>query len=786
MRPGLVPHGLPAGLPAGVGGLSPGGVHAISPHAAAAAAEASIFGSRVVPPVPPLPNRGFPPGGAGGYTGLQAGLGVLPPGGHHAASPHAAAALAEASIFGSRSVMVAGAASGNRPVPLLPGVGPGGAAAARMSKCSNAQLLIEEMKAKERHVEEMKRQYEQLGKQIEGLAGKDSRWWPERTRLQNQRALIEQTIRLMDQERSQGRERSLPTRQLTQITPADAIVRLCNEFAEFLRSCPDRTCLMNKAIMQFKAQRTWTEMMQLGAIDKCMDVKQLLSQRRELFLVCEDDRNRCIVRLIGEPKTQDAPLAITTAPAGGGPVASILPGLTGQPLALACPESGEAQQPAGDPAGDLLRKLGERMAYSEMLRRLGEQLEKLSTSRASVCEAMAFCLEHAPKSATSLSKGLINSLDAPDISSETVVARLFLINDVLYNSSARVLGATLYRQTLQDLLPDAFEKLGRQSATRAPMQRAKVESGARKVFSAWRSWSIFPMLFIGGLEMLLCSPPPKAGATTPEASGDCGCGPGSAGPEESLTEQQQAAADTEAEAADKAEVDEVLRQKLLRWRSATEATIPNAARQRGLAGPSLPVAECVRRLCRYERFWHTSRPRLEEQPHDRGGGEAGALDGEPLSEGDASTVEAMEAELVGTAAFLQARRRATASLNTLGQGWGHGSGAVRLATGVDDIVKKVDLRSHAPDLLTIEVGSTDRELLEPPMRSRSPSPDRLPPPISLRSPSPERPPRDDSGERPKRRRVDPGHEDVGEHRPFPDHDAGDRADVGNAAPQFAD
>jgi len=188
---------------------------------------------------------------------------------------------------------------------------------------------------------------------------------------------------------------------------------------------------------------------------------------------------------------------------------------------------------------------------------------------------MAFCLDNAEYAAP-LARRLATALNEPGLKTHSVIARLYLISDVLVNSSSSKQGASKYLTSFQDLLPEAFEQMGREWFRRLEslLERSNVEQKVRGVLAAWRGSDAMPPLFTRGLEALVFAAP------APEVSS----------PDD--------------------EPDVVLRRKLARWFSAADqARLPYACRLRGLAGRALATAACRARLCHYERYWH--RPGVE-------------------------------------------------------------------------------------------------------------------------------------------------------------------------------
>lgn len=82
------------------------------------------------------------------------------------------------------------------------------------------------------------------------------------------------------------------------------------------------------------------------------------------------------------------------------------------------------------------------------------------------------------------------------------VARLYLISDILSNAStASIRGASQYRSHFQTLLPDIFECVGRSyRSIGGRITREAMRDRVTKVLAVWERQSIFPPLFLSGLE----------------------------------------------------------------------------------------------------------------------------------------------------------------------------------------------------------------------------------------------------------------------------------------------
>jgi len=204
---------------------------------------------------------------------------------------------------------------------------------------------------------------------------------------------------------------------------------------------------------------------------------------------------------------------------------------------------------------------------------LEERLFRLTPKRALIYDIMVFLIDNAQQHCTEFAKLIVRSLVVPDLESEVVMARFFLLSDVLFNARSGSKGAVRYRSCFEELLPDVCETLGRQwlrRIARSSLERSRAATSVTRILGAWRTWDVFPTVFIGGLEALLLGP--DADFSNPDAASDV-----------------------------------VLRQKLERWFSDVNGPeLSIAARRRGLAGPQLSLQACRQRLGDYERYWHSS------------------------------------------------------------------------------------------------------------------------------------------------------------------------------------
>lgn len=129
--------------------------------------------------------------------------------------------------------------------------------------------------------------------------------------------------------------------------------------------------------------------------------------------------------------------------------------------------------------------------------------KKLTISRASICSAMAFCFEKsgaAQEIAVLLKDTLMD--DAPHVSVDMRIARLYLLSDILFNSQQPgVKNAFIYRDALEKMAPDIFTSLGRHGSGQiGRMTLNKLSTAVSNVLGAWTEWSVYNPTFLDELE----------------------------------------------------------------------------------------------------------------------------------------------------------------------------------------------------------------------------------------------------------------------------------------------
>ncbi|KAG8580906.1 hypothetical protein GDO81_007472 [Engystomops pustulosus] len=124
--------------------------------------------------------------------------------------------------------------------------------------------------------------------------------------------------------------------------------------------------------------------------------------------------------------------------------------------------------------------------------KLEEVLRGLTPRKNDIGDAMVFCLNHA-EAAEEIVDCVAESLSILKTPLPKKIARLYLVSDVLYNSSAKVANASYYRKYFEAKLCQIFADLN--AAYRAIQGHLQSENFKQRVmacFRAWEDWAIYP------------------------------------------------------------------------------------------------------------------------------------------------------------------------------------------------------------------------------------------------------------------------------------------------------
>lgn len=137
-------------------------------------------------------------------------------------------------------------------------------------------------------------------------------------------------------------------------------------------------------------------------------------------------------------------------------------------------------------------------------------LKHLTVDRKSICDAMGFALDCSEASVDIVDVIVTSMLDS-HTKLHSRLAHLFLISDILHNSTAPVQNASVYRTKFQEALPSIFYAFQRSLINMTGRMSAnQLKEKVMTVLRAWESWSIFPPMYLIGLQVVFMAPtPPK-------------------------------------------------------------------------------------------------------------------------------------------------------------------------------------------------------------------------------------------------------------------------------------
>uniref|UniRef100_A0A8B9KL92 U2 snRNP-associated SURP motif-containing protein n=1 Tax=Astyanax mexicanus TaxID=7994 RepID=A0A8B9KL92_ASTMX len=128
--------------------------------------------------------------------------------------------------------------------------------------------------------------------------------------------------------------------------------------------------------------------------------------------------------------------------------------------------------------------------------KLEETLRGLTPRRGDIAEAMLFCLTHAD-AAEEIVECITESLSILKTPLPKKIARLYLVSDVLYNSSAKVSNASYYRKFFETKLCQIFSDLNATFRTiQGHLQSEHFKQRVMSCFRAWEDWAVYPDPFL--------------------------------------------------------------------------------------------------------------------------------------------------------------------------------------------------------------------------------------------------------------------------------------------------
>ncbi|CAD7701765.1 unnamed protein product [Ostreobium quekettii] len=145
-----------------------------------------------------------------------------------------------------------------------------------------------------------------------------------------------------------------------------------------------------------------------------------------------------------------------------------------------------------------------------------DMLRSLRVDRQSICDAMVFALNNAD-AASEVVDILFESLTLAETPLGLKVARLFLVSDILHNSTAPVRNASQYRSKLEDRLADVFESFHlAYTALDSKTEQEATRRHVLRVLRIWRDWFIFSNDYLNGLQATFLHGGASAAADAPQ------------------------------------------------------------------------------------------------------------------------------------------------------------------------------------------------------------------------------------------------------------------------------
>ena len=138
-------------------------------------------------------------------------------------------------------------------------------------------------------------------------------------------------------------------------------------------------------------------------------------------------------------------------------------------------------------------------------------LRKLTAERLAIGDAMCWAIRRA-EAAAEIVDLITQSLTIVNTPIPTKIARLFLVSDLLHNSSAGVKKASLYRSCFEKSLLQVFESFGEKlrSSDVGRITAEAMKDKVLRVLRVWEVWSIYPQDHLNKLEEAFTGVPAAA------------------------------------------------------------------------------------------------------------------------------------------------------------------------------------------------------------------------------------------------------------------------------------
>eukprot|EP00746_Dinoflagellata_sp_MGD_P165698 gnl/MRDRNA2_/MRDRNA2_95128_c0_seq1.p1 gnl/MRDRNA2_/MRDRNA2_95128_c0~~gnl/MRDRNA2_/MRDRNA2_95128_c0_seq1.p1 ORF type:complete len:1063 (+),score=328.62 gnl/MRDRNA2_/MRDRNA2_95128_c0_seq1:105-3293(+) len=194
---------------------------------------------------------------------------------------------------------------------------------------------------------------------------------------------------------------------------------------------------------------------------------------------------------------------------------SEIPGATHAAADPNGPTAGVLQRLANQVAGQNIVKQGHPIGLRSQASGLGgkplteeesfeldDHLYYMRNGKKRIGDVMRFAIDYAASSKIIAEKMAGSILHASRPSIKHLKGKFFCVFDVLANSHVSKPGVSLYRRQFQEMLPDILEKI-RKTQDENPANAAEMKTSVSRALEIWTEASLFPPLFVKGLESTL-------------------------------------------------------------------------------------------------------------------------------------------------------------------------------------------------------------------------------------------------------------------------------------------
>ncbi|EAN32104.1 RNA recognition motif family protein [Theileria parva strain Muguga] len=143
-------------------------------------------------------------------------------------------------------------------------------------------------------------------------------------------------------------------------------------------------------------------------------------------------------------------------------------------------------------------------------------LRGVTSVRNDICNAMLFVINNS-ESAYHLTDLLFNYFNDPNTNVQQKISILYVISDVLYNSSSSKQYSWVYRNSIEKHLPQLFHSIKQyKEKSTSKISSQQLIDAVMKLLSIWDSWTVYSQQFLNGLEATLLGDDLDSFKTLPE------------------------------------------------------------------------------------------------------------------------------------------------------------------------------------------------------------------------------------------------------------------------------